>query len=105
VLAGVVLVDHLADGDPDLRGAGQPSGLDAGGDGGQQPFGRLQQVLAFAGAIGGQDRVAAGDQPLAGVVRAGDLGQVLLIEQAHLQGPAVGHQLLIAGARNAVIHP
>ena len=41
-----------------------------------------QQVFALAGALGGEHRVAAGDQPLAGEVRAGDLGQVLLIEQA-----------------------
>ena len=34
-------------------------------------FGGGEQVLALAGAVGGQDRVAAGDQPLAGVVRAG----------------------------------
>jgi hypothetical protein len=81
VLAGVVLVDHLADGDPDLCGAGQPPGLHAGDDGGEQLLGGLQQVLAFAGAVGGQDGVAAGGQPLAGVVRAGDLGQVLLVEQ------------------------
>src|SRR5262249_30600808 len=49
VLAGVVLVDHLAGGDPDLRRSGQPSRLHAGDNGGQQPFGRLQQVLALAG--------------------------------------------------------
>ncbi len=49
--------------------------------------------LAGAGAVGGQDRVAAGDQPLAGEVRAGDLGQVLLVEEAELQRPAVGHEL------------
>jgi hypothetical protein len=33
-----------------------------------------QQVLALSGPVGGQDGVAAGDQPLAGVVIAGDLG-------------------------------
>ena len=32
-----------------------------------------------------QRRVAAGDQPFTGVVGVGDLGQVLCIEQAHLQ--------------------
>jgi hypothetical protein len=46
------------------------------------------------GRAGGQDRVAAGDQPLAGEVRGGDLGQVLLIEQGQLEGAIIGHQLL-----------
>jgi hypothetical protein len=41
-----------------------------------------QQVLAGAGAVGGQHRVAAGDQPLALEIAGGDLGQVLLVEQA-----------------------
>jgi hypothetical protein len=41
-------------------------------------LGRGQQVLAVAGAFGGQERVAASDQPLAGVVTVADLGQVLL---------------------------
>src|SRR5512142_1961558 len=52
-----------------------------GGDLGQVRLGCGQQVLALAGALGGQDRVAAGDQPLPGVVRGADLGEVLLIEQ------------------------
>jgi len=45
-----------------------------GDDGDQQLLGGGEQVLALAGAVGGQDRVAAGDQPLTGVVRGGDLG-------------------------------
>ena len=74
VLAGLVLADHLAHLDPDRPSAGQPSGLDAGDEGGEQLLGGGQQVLALAGPVGGQDRVAAGDEPLAGEVRAGDLG-------------------------------
>ena len=93
MLAGLVLADHLADLDADRPGAGQPAGLDPGDDRGEQLLGGGQQVLARAGAVGGQDRVAAGDQPLAGVVRAGDLGQVLLIEQGQLQRAVVGHEL------------
>ena len=61
--------------------------------GGQELLGRLQQVLALAGAVGGERGVAAGDQPLSGEIRAGDLGQVLLIEQATLQRPVLGHEL------------
>ena len=67
----------------------EPPGRDLGGDLAQVGLGGGQQVLALAGALGGQDRVAAGDQPLAGVVRAGDLGQVLLVEQRQLQRAVV----------------
>ena len=42
--------------------------VDPGEDGGQQLLGGGQQVVAGAGPVGGQDRVAAGDQPLAGEV-------------------------------------
>jgi hypothetical protein len=42
------------------------------------------------GAFGGQGGVAAGDEPFAGVVGVGDLGEVLLVEQAHLQRAVVG---------------
>src|SRR6185312_11942369 len=69
VLTGLVLADHLAGLDPDLRGAAQPPGGHSAGDGGQQLPGRLQQVLALAGALFGEHRVAAGDQALAGEVR------------------------------------
>ena len=92
VLAGLVLADHLAHLDADVRGAGQPPGGHAGGDGGEQFLGGGQQVLPLAGAVGGQYRVAAGDQPLAGKVRRGDLGQVLLVEQGQLERAVVGHE-------------
>ena len=55
---------------PISAGAGEPAGLDPGDEGGEQLLGGGQQVLAGAGAVGGQDRVAAGDQPLAGEVGA-----------------------------------
>src|SRR6476619_3584208 len=45
---------------------------------------------AFAGTFGRERGVAAGDQPFPGVVGVADLGQVLGIEQAHLQRPVVG---------------
>jgi hypothetical protein len=93
VLAGPVRGDHLADLDPDRPGALQATGPDPGGEGGEQLLGGGQQVLAGAGPVTGQDRVAAGDQPLAGEVRRGDLGQVLLIEEAELERAVVGHQL------------
>ena len=93
VLAGLVRVNHLAGLDPDLAGALQAAGLHAGEEGGEQFLGGGQEFFAFAGAVGGQGRVAAGDQPLAGEVGGGDLGQVLLIEQGQLERAIVGHQL------------
>ena len=65
------LLITLPDLDADRAGAGQPSGGDAGDERGEQLLGGGQQLVAVAGPVGGQDRVAAGDQPLAGVVRAG----------------------------------
>ncbi len=83
----------------------RPADLDPGDEGGEQLLDRLQQVLALAGAVGGRRGVAASDQPLAGVVIGGDLGQVLLVEEAELERPVVGQELLIDYARSAVIHP
>jgi hypothetical protein len=51
------------------------------------------QVFALAGALIGQQRVAPGDQRLAGVVRVDDLGQVLLVEEAELERAAVFGEL------------
>jgi hypothetical protein len=51
-----------------------------------------QQTFPFPGAFVGQRGVAAADQPLAGVVGVRDLGEVLRVEQRHLQRPAVGGQ-------------
>src|ERR1700751_3366141 len=48
---------------------GRPAGTDAGGDRGKELRGGGQQGLALTGGLGGQHRIAAGDQPLAGEVR------------------------------------
>ena len=61
-----------------------------------------QQLVAFAGALGGQGRVAAAHQPLAGIVRGADLEEVVLIEQRQLKRSA-STRALICGVRNAVI--
>src|SRR5208282_400024 len=97
VLGGLVLADHLARLDADRPGTVEPARLDAGDEGGQQFLGGREQVFAGAGVVGGQHRVAAGDQPLAGEVAGGDLGQVLLVEQGQLQRPVLGHQLADGG--------
>ncbi len=97
MLAGLVRADHLADLDPDLAGTLEPSGGHPGGDGGEQFLGGGEQVFALAGPLGGQHRVAAGDQPLAGEVIGGDLGEILLIEEAELERAVVGHELFDGG--------
>ena len=51
-------------------------------------LGGPEQRLALARASLGEQRVAAGDQALAGEVRMMDLGQVALVEQRGLQRPA-----------------
>src|SRR4029077_14429400 len=90
VLAHRVLVDDLADRDADGVGADGTAGVDAGDDRIQEFGGRVEQLFAFAGAFGRQCRVAAGDQPLTGVVGVSDLGQILLVEKRPLQGPVFG---------------
>src|SRR5579859_5312653 len=55
--------------------------------------GGCQQLAALAGPLGRQERVVAGDQPLTGVIRGGDLGHVGLVEQGGLDG-VLSHQRL-----------
>ena len=92
MLGHLVLADDLADPDPDRAGIEESSGVHGGGDLGQVGVGGLKQRGAFAGAFVGQGRVAAGHQAFVGVVRVADLGQVGLVEQAHLQRAVVGGQ-------------
>ena len=62
---------------PDDGGILDPPGGRLGGDLAQVFLGRGQELLAPAGALGGQERVAAGDQPLARVGRgAGSVAAV-----------------------------
>src|ERR1019366_3908253 len=92
VLGHLVPADDLAYPDPDLAGTAQASGIGCGDDLGQFRVGGFQQCQAFAGPLGGQGGVAAGDQAFPGVVRVGDLGEVHLVEQGHLQRSVVGCQ-------------
>ena len=69
---------------------GNAAGGDRGDDLVEVGVGGGEQVGAFAGAFVGQRRVAAGDQPFAGVVGMGDLGEVGLVEQGQLERPVVG---------------
>src|ERR1022692_2347376 len=92
VLGDLVLSDGLPDPDPDLVRVLQPPRarrcrylLQVGLGGGQQR-------LALAFPLGGQGRVVAAHQPLARVVRVGDLREVVNVEQRHLQRPVISGQ-------------
>ena len=70
VLGDLVAVDDLAGALADLARVGRPErsarAVDAGLDLVELGLGRGQQFCAFAGALGGDGRVAADDEPLAG---------------------------------------
>jgi hypothetical protein len=73
-----VAVDVAADALADLAGGRSVQApalrVDRALDLGEQALGRLQQLLAPLPALVGDVRVAADDEPLAGEVRAFDLG-------------------------------
>src|SRR5664279_1885272 len=92
VLGHLVPADDLPDPDPDLAGTSQAPGSHGGDDLCQLDVRCVQQGQAFPCAFGGQGGVTAGDQAFPGVVGVGDLGEVGLVEQAHLQGSVVGGQ-------------
>ena len=73
--------------------------LDSCGDLGQVSLGGLEEALALAGPLGFQERVLAGDQPLAGIVRMGDLSQVRLIEEGQLERAVADQCLDLRGAQ------
>jgi hypothetical protein len=97
-----VVVDHPTDPQRDLILAAQSSALAACGRGDLVQLGLVaggEQVLAFAGALLCERRVAAAHQPLPGVVRVGDLGHVLLVEQRQLQRIGLDEGLDLSGAQ------
>jgi hypothetical protein len=85
VLFDAEALDHLPDGQPDRAGVVQRPAPDAFGDRLKLCLGRGQQRLALARALGGDERVAADDQPLAGELVGLDLGQVDLVKQRRLK--------------------
>ena len=83
-----VALDRGTDSQPDLIGADQSAIHYALGDLGEVGLGRGQKLLALAGTLRSDQRVAAHDQPLAGeVLSAGDVVEVLLVEQRRLKNP------------------
>ena len=106
MLGHLAPVDDLADPDSDLVGVDEPAGGDRGDDLAEVGVGGGEQGGAFAGAFVGQRRVAAGHQPLAGVVGMADLGEVGLVEQADSwSGPSAAASAATSGARSAVTQP
>ena len=69
------------------------------GDFRQIGFGCGEQGFPLAGPLGFQERVLAGDQPLAGVVPMRDLSQVHLIGQGELERAVADQRLDLRGAQ------
>jgi hypothetical protein len=92
---GVCLVAALA------RARGERAAGATGLDLAQVSLGGGEQRFPLAGPLGFQVRVHAGHQPLAGEVRAGDLGQVLDIEHRQLQVPVPDQRLDLRGAQRS----
>ena len=89
-LGELVAVLDAANGARDLvLAAGAGAAGDLVGQLGQRRLGGLQQVLALARPLLGQKRVLADDEPLAGELGGGDLGQIALVEQRELEGAGV----------------
>ena len=86
VLFDLVAVPHRAHLKADLGLALQRARLDSALELTQILLGARQQLGALAGALLGHQRVAADNQPLAGIqLLARDLGQVELVEHRQLQ--------------------
>lgn len=85
-MAILYLLTKGADPEPDLVRATEPARVHRSQDGGQGGFGGGEQLVAFAGPLGGQERVAARASRSPGV-GMGDFGEVLLVEQGRLQRP------------------
>ena len=95
MLGDLVFVDDLPGTLADLAGVSPAQAtagtVHAGFDLLKLRLGRGQELCAFAGALGGDGRVAAHDEPLAFEQRRGDLREVDLVEQRQLQVTGV-HQ-------------
>ena len=103
VLGDLVAVDHRADPECDGVLATQRAALapGRGGDLGEFGLGRVQQGVAFGGALLGQRRVAAAHQPFAEVVRAGDSEEIVFVEQRQLDRPLLDQGLDLRGAQRS----
>ena len=64
-----------------------------------------RQILALAGALGGESAVAADDEPLARELGRGDAGHIAVIKQRHLQCVAVEQRLDRRGEGGNPVEP
>ena len=87
-----VFVDDAADRERNLVLAAQRlfGAMNAGRNGGEFLFGSDQQVFALAGALVRQQRIAAGDEALARIIRRRDGGEIALVKQGQLQAAGRG---------------
>ena len=87
VLGHLVAVEHLAEAQGDRVLAPQRSAraLACADEVFEVGLGRGEQRLALSGPLFGQERVLRTDESLTGIVGMGDLAEVHLVEQAHLQ--------------------
>ena len=90
VLFHLVLADDLASAQADLIAPGEPAGGDPVRDFLKRALRRLDQVLALGRAQLRKLRVAAGHQPFAGIILAGEADEIALVEQIGLQLPGIG---------------
>ena len=89
VFGHLVPVDHLADTHSGSVLAAQGPALAACGHGDllKLPLSGSEQLLTHAVPLVGTKRVPADDQPLAGELIAGDIGEVALVEERGLHSP------------------
>ena len=94
VLAHPVATQCGAGREADLGGSGERAARTAIGDLGEAVLGLVEQLFAFAGTLGTDERVSADDEPLAGIlVGRVDLGQVGLVKERQLQRAGGGQPL------------
>lgn len=81
------MVNHAADREGDLVLAAQRPfvTLHACGNGSELLLSGRQKFAALAGALVGKQRIAAGHETLARIVGRTDLGEILRVEQRHLE--------------------
>ena len=89
MLADLVFADDLADADADLVAPEELAAGDHARNLLKLALRRRDQVLAFCRAQLGKLRIAAGHQPLAGIVFARKADEIALVEQIGLQLPGI----------------